>query len=368
VVVTGSQASVAMIWADYPDYPDESDPGPYPVPAAAPVEDTPDTTGDRHVLVIDRDNYRLYEIARAFVNPDGSWNVGSGTVFHLDSNTVRPGGQPGRTSADAAGLFILPDLARYEEAAVGPGGIRHVLRFTVQHSHRAYVPPAMHWASGSTSTSRPPMGMRVRLKAGYVIPSRFGTETRALLAAMKTYGLTVADNGSNWYLSGAPDERWNNDALANELGQVHGAISRFCAWTGWSPAQALAGLQARSSSACRTDHQPSHASMASAGSVCSSASRDRRSAAMPTSTNGLSASGSSNATSTAAAAIAQASNTGRPMPARRRRGDCGGGSLRSRASVNPPSVGPGIAAWSRNSAASQSSLELSCWSSGCGFM
>lgn len=114
-------------------------------------------------------------------------------------------------------------MARYEEAALGPGGIRHALRFTVQQSRRARVPPAMHWASSSTSTGTglPPMGMRIRLKAGFVIAASFSTEARALLTAMKIYGLIVADNGSNWYISGAPDERWNNDALASELGQVH---------------------------------------------------------------------------------------------------------------------------------------------------
>jgi hypothetical protein len=219
VVVAGSQARVAMTWTDYLD---ESDPGPCPVPATAPVEGAPYAGGDRHVLVIDRDHNRVYEIGHAFINPDGSWKAGSGAIFHLDSNTVRPGGQPGWTSADAAGLPIFPGLARYEEAALGPGGIRHALRFTVQHSRRAHLPPAAHWASSSTSSSLPPMGMRVRLKASYVIPASFSLETRALLTAMKTYGLIVADNASSWYVSGAPDERWNNDALVSELGQVRG--------------------------------------------------------------------------------------------------------------------------------------------------
>ena len=220
VVVAGNQARVAMNWTNYGD---ESDPGPYPVPMSAPVEGAPDTGGDRHVLVIDRDNNRLYELYRAFANTDGSWNADCGAVFHLDSDSVRPGAQAGWTSADAAGLPIFPGLARYEEAALGPGGIRHALRFTVQRSRRAYVPPASHWASSSTSTDLPPMGMRVRLKAGYAIPAGFSTETRALLTAMKTFGMIVADNGSNWYVSGAPDERWNNDALVRELAQVHGS-------------------------------------------------------------------------------------------------------------------------------------------------
>jgi hypothetical protein len=220
VVVAGTQPRVAINLLAYAD---ESDPGPYPVPSDAPIEGAPATDGDRHVLVIDKDNNRLYELGRAFANANGSWNADIGAVFHLDSNTVRPGGQPGWTSADAAGLPIFPGLARYEEAALGPGGIRHALRFTVQRSRKAYVPPATHFASSSTSTGLPPMGMRVRLKASYVIPSTFSAETRALLTAMKTYGMIVADNGSNWFLSGAPDSRWNNDALTSELAQVKGS-------------------------------------------------------------------------------------------------------------------------------------------------
>ena len=220
VVVAGTQARAAITWTAYGD---ESDPGPYPVPATAPVEGAPDTNGDRHVLVIDRDNNRLYELDRAFINSDASWNADCGAVFHLDSNNVRPTAQAGWTSADAAGLPIFPGLARFEEAALGPGGIRHALRFTVQHSRKAYVPPAMHWASSNTSASVPPMGMRVRLKSSFAIPSAFSAETRALLTAMKTFGMIVADNGSNWYVSGAPDDRWNNDALVRELSQVKGS-------------------------------------------------------------------------------------------------------------------------------------------------
>ncbi|WP_287987717.1 hypothetical protein [Piscinibacter sp.] len=220
VVVAGSQARVPMNWTAYGD---ESDPGPYPVPGNAPIEGGPNATGDRHVLVIDRDNHRLYELYRAFPQAGGAWNADCGAVFHLNSNDVRPGGQPGWTSADAAGLPIFPGLARYEEAALGPGGIRHALRFTVARSRRAYVPPATHWASSDTSANLPPMGMRVRLKASFVIPSTFSAETRALLTAMKTYGMIVADNGSNWYVSGAPDDRWDNDALVSELRQVRGS-------------------------------------------------------------------------------------------------------------------------------------------------
>ncbi len=220
VVVAGSQAPVAIRFTAYGD---ESDPGPYPVPADAPVEGGSAATGDRHVLVIDRDHHRLYELYRAFAQPDGSWAADAGAVFHLDNNIIRPGGQPGWTSADAAGLPIFPGLARWEEAAAGPGGIRHALRFTVARSRSACVAPATHWASSDGSTHLPPMGMRVRLKASYVIPASFSTATRALLTAMQTHGLIVADNGSNWYVSGAPDPRWDNDALVSELAQVKGS-------------------------------------------------------------------------------------------------------------------------------------------------
>jgi len=220
IVVAGTQTPVAI---NFTAYGDESDPGPYPVPASAPIEGGAASSGDRHVLVIDRDHNRLYELDAAYPNSDGSWDAACGAVFHLDSNVVRPGGQPGWTSADAAGLPIFPGLARYEEAAAGPGGIQHALRFTAARTRRAYVPPATHWASSNTSASVPPMGMRVRLKARYMIPTTFSKETRALLQAMKTYGLILADNGSNWYVSGAPDERWNNDALTSELRQVHGS-------------------------------------------------------------------------------------------------------------------------------------------------
>ncbi|GAB3267720.1 hypothetical protein [Chitinimonas naiadis] len=220
-VVSGSQAKVNIRFTAYGD---ESDPGPFPVPATAPIEgqrpDGGSFEGDRHVLILDRDNNRLYELYRAFPQADGSWNADSGAVFHLDSNTVRPGGKPGWTSADAAGLPIFPGLVRYDEAASGV--IRHAIRFTVSQSRRAYVPPATHAASSSTDANRPPMGMRVRLKASYAIPASFSTESRAILQAMKTYGMIVADNGSNWYLSGAPDPRWNNDKLLSELGSVKG--------------------------------------------------------------------------------------------------------------------------------------------------
>ena len=219
VVVAGTQPRVAV---QFTDYGDESDPGPYPIPSNAPIEGGPASAGDRHVLVIDRDNNRLYETGNSYPQQDGSWRASGGAVFHLDSNNVRPTAQPRWTSADAAGLPIFPGLVRYDEASQGPGGIRHALRFTVSQTRRAYVPPATHWASSSSNANLPPMGMRVRLKAGYAIPAGFSAETRAILTALKTHGMMVADNGSNWYLSGAPDERWNNDRLKSELRQVTG--------------------------------------------------------------------------------------------------------------------------------------------------
>jgi hypothetical protein len=218
MVVSGTQARVPIHWTAYGD---ESDDGPYPIPANAPVEGAP-AEGDRHVLVIDRDNNRLYELGNGYYNVDGSWNANCGAIFFLDSNNVRPGGQPGWTSADAAGLPIFPGLARYDEAVLGPGGIKHALRFTVVKSRRAYVPPATHWASSNTATNLPPMGARLRLKASYVIPANYSKEVRAVLQALKTYGMIMADNGSNWFITGAPDNRWNDDEL-HVLSQVKGS-------------------------------------------------------------------------------------------------------------------------------------------------
>lgn len=222
VVVSSTQPKVAVTFTDYGD---ESDPGPYPIPADAPIEgqlaNGGSFGGDRHVLVIDRDANRLYETGNSYPQAGGAWRASGGAVFHTNSNTVRPGGQPGWTSADAAGLPIFPGLARYDEASTGV--IRHALRFTASTTRRAYVPPATHWASSNTSANVPPMGMRVRLKASYVIPANFSTESKAILQSMKTYGMLLADNGSNWYVSGAPDPRWNNDKLVSELGSVKGS-------------------------------------------------------------------------------------------------------------------------------------------------
>jgi hypothetical protein len=209
----------------YTAYGDESDPGPFPIPEDAPIEGhTEDGTrfgGDRHVIVIEKHDNRLFELWDSHHRAAGGWKAGSGAKFHLDSDDVRPTAQPGWTSADAAGLPIFPGLVRYDEAHAGL--IPHALRFTVSRTRAAYVPPANHWASSDTSADLPPMGMRVRLKSSFVIPDNFSTETRAILTAMKTYGMFVADIGSDWYVSGAPKGKWDNDTLVSELGQVKGA-------------------------------------------------------------------------------------------------------------------------------------------------
>jgi hypothetical protein len=206
-------------------YKDESDKGPFPVPTDAPIEGYKPSGkkfgGDRHVIVIDRDTDRMYEMYRSFPIRKMQWKADAGALFDLDSDDVRPTQKPGWTSADAAGLPIFPGLARYDEAKTG--AIAHALRFTVDRSRRAYVPPANHWASSDDDPNLPPMGMRVRLKASYAIPSGFSTETKAILQALKTYGMMVADNGSNWYVSGAPNDGWNNDNLVGELSQVKGS-------------------------------------------------------------------------------------------------------------------------------------------------
>jgi hypothetical protein len=218
MVVSGTQAKLPMIWTAYGD---ESDPGPYPIPATAPIEGGASSTGDRHVLVIDRDHSRLYELGNSYYNASANnWRASCGAIFFLDSNNVRPGGQLGWTSTDAAGLPIFPGLVRYDE--VQAGVIKHALRFTVQTSRRAYVPPATHWASSQTNVNLPPMGARLRLKASYVIPSTYSREAKIVLQALKTYGMIVADNGSNWFITGAPDDRWNDTAL-HDLTLVKGA-------------------------------------------------------------------------------------------------------------------------------------------------
>jgi hypothetical protein len=191
------------------DYADESDPGPYPVPPDAPIEGGPRGDGDRHVIVVDRSSCRLYELFDARPQGGGaSWTAGSGATWSLRSNKLRPRGW---TSADAAGLPILPGLARYEE--VKRGSIQHALRFTVERSRRAYVYPARHFASDLTSRDLPAMGQRLRLKRGFDI-SRFPRQARIVLKALKRYGMIMADNGSDWFISGSPHPGWSNDQLS----------------------------------------------------------------------------------------------------------------------------------------------------------
>jgi hypothetical protein len=212
IVVSGTQKKVPVSF----DYAGESDRGPYPIPVKAPIEGGDGSDGDRHVIVLDRDHWRLYELYGARANSTRArWTAGSGAVFDLATGTPRPAGW---TSADAAGLPIFPGLVRYDEVAAGR--ISHALRFTVSQSRRGYVAPARHVASSSTSASLPPMGMRVRLKASYPI-SGYPRTARIILQAMKTYGMIVADNGSDWFVSGAPDKRWDDDAL-NSLKRVPG--------------------------------------------------------------------------------------------------------------------------------------------------
>jgi hypothetical protein len=189
-------------------YASESDRGPYPLPRGVPIEGGYGSRGDRHVIVVDRDSCLDYELFAAYPHDDGnSWTAGSGAIFDLRSDHLRPAGW---TSADAAGLPILPGLARYDEVATGV--IDHALRFTAPCTAPRYVYPARHEASTCHGANLPPMGLRVRLKASVKI-SGLPYQARVVAQALKRYGMILADNGSPWYLSGAPDPRWNNDAL-----------------------------------------------------------------------------------------------------------------------------------------------------------
>jgi hypothetical protein len=216
VVVRGTQPKVPIHFTAYGS---ESDPGPYPVPPDAPVEGAGGVyeDGDRHVLVLDADNKVLYELYHAYRRADGSWNADSGAVFDLGSDALRPDGW---TSADAAGLPILPGLARYDEI-VGEGVLDHALRFTVGTTQSAHVYPATHDAGDTDDPSYPPMGLRVRLKADFDV-SGFPPVVQTILRGLKKYGMMVADNGADWYVGGAPDPRWSDEAL-HALDGVTGA-------------------------------------------------------------------------------------------------------------------------------------------------
>jgi hypothetical protein len=188
-------------------YNGESGPGPYPIPANAQIEGPPaGEEGDRHVLVLQRGSCKLFELYAARRSGVG-WEAGSGAVFNLRSNALRP---EGWTSADAAGLPIFPLLVRYPE--VHAGQIDHALRVTVERTQRGYIHPATHFASSNSDVNLPPMGLRLRLKAGYSLAGYHG-ESLVVLRALKRYGLIVADNGSSWYITGAPDPRWNDEDL-----------------------------------------------------------------------------------------------------------------------------------------------------------
>ena len=217
MVVPGNQPLVPM---NFTSWADQSDPGPYPIPPNAPIEGGSSSSGDRHVLVVDRDNWKLYELYSAFPQNGGaSWNAANGALWNLDSNKLRP---ETWTSADAAGLPIFAGLVRRDEV-VQMQEIRHALRFTVAVSRRSYVYPATHQAGSTTNVNAPPMGMRVRLKSTFNInQTAFSPNVRVILRAMQKYGMIVADNGSNWYVTGTHDPNWNDDELS-ALSRVKGS-------------------------------------------------------------------------------------------------------------------------------------------------
>ena len=210
-IVDSSQAKSPVSF----EYDDESDAGPYPIPNGVAIEGGAGSDGDRHAIIVDSDTCELYELFSLYP----SWTAGSGAIWSLTSNALRPAGW---TSADAAGLPILPGLVRYEEVAAGH--IDHAIRFTVSRSRRDYVYPARHYASSRTSKALPPMGLRLRLRANFPV-KKFPYQARVVLKALKRYGMIVADNGTSWYLTGAPDPGWDNDQL-HTLGEVKGSDFR----------------------------------------------------------------------------------------------------------------------------------------------
>ncbi len=211
ITVPGSQTKYPVTF----EYASESDPGPYAIPLNAPIEGGSSSTGDRHTIAIDTDNCILYELYDAYPQ-SASWQAGSGVIFNLSSNALRPAGW---TSADAAGLPIFPGLVRYDE--VSAGAIKHAIRLTVPQTQDAYIWPARHEASSLTGSQYPAMGQRFRLKASFDTSS-YPADDQVILLALQTYGMVVADNGSAWYISGASDSRWNNDDLAL-LGNLTGS-------------------------------------------------------------------------------------------------------------------------------------------------
>ncbi|MBN1430317.1 MAG: hypothetical protein JXB07_18245 [Anaerolineae bacterium] len=212
MVIPANTAEVAISFY----YADESDPGPYRIPSNPLIEGGPNGDGDRHILLVEEGTCRLVEVGGAYPQGDGSWEAGAGAIWDLNSHALRP---ETWTSADAAGLPILPGLVRYDEVAAGE--IRHAIRFTADRTQHAYVWPARHFASDITDTSVPPMGQRFRLKASFDI-SPYAPEIQVILRAMQRYGIILADNGSSWFISGAPDERWNNEVLVDTFRGITG--------------------------------------------------------------------------------------------------------------------------------------------------
>jgi hypothetical protein len=246
--VITSQPKVAI---NFTGYGDESDAGPYPVPTAAPIEGGPASDGDRHVLVVRQGECKLYELYYAFPNGDGSWDASSGAVYTLTQNgPLRPDDW---TSADAAGLPILPGLVRYDEVAAGE--INHAIRFTAPQTRNTHIWPARHDASSRSGSQYPPMGQRFRLKASFVIDNSFSHDAQVILRALKKYGMVLADNGSSWYLSGAPDPNWDNDVL-HELDVVKGsdfeAIDESSLMVNPNSGQVVHGLSLSASPAARS--------------------------------------------------------------------------------------------------------------------
>jgi hypothetical protein len=217
IVVPESQPKVPVVF----EYADESDPGPYPIPADAPIEGGAGSGGDMHVLAIQQGTCMLYEMFSSTKDASGAgWHAGSGAIWNLKTGALRP---EGWTSADAAGLPIFPGLARADET-LELKEIKHALRFTVVNSQKAYIHPATHYASSKTDANLPPMGLRVRLKASFDI-SKFSAPSQVIFKALKKYGMFVADNGSDWFISGASDNKWTPamDALVADFRGVHGS-------------------------------------------------------------------------------------------------------------------------------------------------
>ncbi len=216
VVVTKDQPKVKVVF----EYAGESDPGPYPVPHDGPIEGGPTSDGGRHVLIIDRDAMKLYELFSAFPQDGGTWwKAGSGAIWDL--NKISYGQREKRwTSSDAAGLPVLPGLVRYDEVSEQKE-IRHALRFTAVKTRHAYTAPATHYASNKTDPHLPPMGLRVRLKASYDL-SKFSPTNQVILRAIQRYGLILADNGSDWFITGSPSPHWDEEDL-HQLTRVKGA-------------------------------------------------------------------------------------------------------------------------------------------------